>query len=265
LPLSLIYLLAISGLSFIGFVMAGWGSDSKYALLGGMRAAAQLISYEIPLILAMVGIVMVTASADVYQIILFQHHVPLIVLQPLGFIIFLTASVAEVERPPFDIPTGESEVAGGVFIEYSGIRWSMFQLTSYVNMYVFSLLGAFVFLGGWEWPFGRDIGWGYQLLLTVVKMSLFIVFFLWVRASFPRMRVDQLMSYAYKVLIPFALLQIFLNGLVIVYDLPARNVFLGATSGVAAVALVYLAYATVRRGEPRKPLRMVPNTVRSVA
>jgi NADH-quinone oxidoreductase subunit H len=265
LPLSLIYLLAISGLSFIGFLMAGWGSDSKYALLGGMRAAAQLISYEIPLILAMVGIVMITSSADVYQIILFQHHVPLIVLQPLGFIIFLTASVAEVERPPFDIPTGESEVAGGVFIEYSGIRWSMFQLTSYVNMYVFSLLGAFVFLGGWEWPFGRDIGWGYQLLLTVVKMSIFIFFFLWVRTSFPRMRVDQLMSYSYKVLIPFALLQIFLNGLVIVYDLPARNVFLGATSGAAALALVYLAYATVRRGEPRKPLRMVPNTVRSVA
>ncbi len=148
LPLSLIYLLAVSGLSFIGFLMAGWGSDSKYALLGGMRAAAQLISYEIPLILALVGVVMITASADVYNIILFQDDVPLIVWQPLGFLIFLTAAIAEVERPPFDIPTGESEVAGGVFIEYSGIRWSMFQLTSYVNMYVFALLGAFVFLGG---------------------------------------------------------------------------------------------------------------------
>jgi NADH-quinone oxidoreductase subunit H len=260
LPLSLIYLLAISGLSFIGFLMAGWGSDSKYAFLGGMRAAAQLISYEIPLILAMVGVVMIVASADVYEIILFQDKVPLIVWQPLGFLIFLTAAVAELERQPFDIPTGESEVAGGVFIEYSGIRWSMFQLTAYVNMYVISLLGAFVFLGGWEWPFGRDIGWGYQLLLTVAKMSIFIVFFLWARTSFPRMRIDQLMGYAWKVLIPFALVQIFLNGLVLVYDLP--DVFLLITSGAAALVLVYTVYQVVRV-EPRKPLQMVSVPARS--
>ena len=253
LPLSLIYLLSVSGLSFIGFLMAGWGSDSKYALLGGMRAAAQLISYEIPLILAMVGLVMVTHSADVYAIILFQDTVPLIVWQPLGFLIFLTASIAELERQPFDIPTGESEVAGGVFIEFSGIRWSMFQLTSYVNMYVFSLLGAFVFLGGWEWPFGRDIGWGYQLLLTVTKMSIFIVFYVWIRATLPRLRVDQLMTYAWKVLIPFALVQIFFNGLVIVYDLP--DVFLLVTSGAGAAALVTLVYRSVRT-TPRKPLHM---------
>ena len=199
---------------------------------------------------------MVVSSAAVYPIILFQDKVPLIVWQPLGFLIFLTASIAEVERPPFDIPTGESEVAGGVFIEFSGIRWSMFQLTGYVNMYVFALLGAFVFLGGWEWPFGRDVGWGYQLLLTVAKMSLFIFFYLWIRASMPRMRIDQLMSYAWKVLIPFALLQIFLNGLVIVYDLP--DVALLATSGAGAAALMYLAFRVVRRGEPRLPLQMVP-------
>src|SRR5438105_4908212 len=262
LPLSLLYLLAVSGLSFIGFLMAGWGSDSKYALLGGMRAAAQLISYEIPLILAMIGVVMVVSSANVYDIIIFQDKVPLIVWQPLGFMIFLIASIAELERQPFDIPTGESEVAGGVFIEYSGIRWSMFQLTSYVNMYVFSLLGAFVFLGGWEWPFGRDVGWGWQLALTTAKMSLFIGFYLWVRASFPRMRVDQLMSYAWKVLIPFALLQIFLNGLVLVYDLP--DVALLVTSGLGAAALIALAYGTVRV-QPRRPLEMVPANARSLA
>lgn len=261
LPLSLIYILAVSGLSFIGFLMAGWGSDSKYALLGGMRAAAQLISYEIPLILAMVGVVMITSSADVYEITIFQDVVPLIVWQPLGFLIFLTAAIAELERQPFDIPTGESEVAGGVFIEYSGIRWSMFQLTSYVNMYAFSLLGALVFLGGWEWPFGRDVGWGYQLLLIMVKMSIFIVFFLWVRASFPRLRVDQLMSYAWKVLIPFSLVQIFLNGLVLVYDLP--DVTLLLSSGAFAALLVYVVYQSVRV-EPRKPLQMVSVEARSV-
>lgn len=258
--LSLLFLLAISGLSFIGFLMAGWGSDSKYAFLGGMRAAAQLISYEIPLILSMVAVVMIVASADVYQIILFQDKVPLIVWQPLGFIIFLTAAVAELERQPFDIPTGESEVAGGVFIEYSGIRWSMFQLTSYVNMYVIALLGAFVFLGGWEWPWGRDIGWGWQLLLTVAKMGLFIVFFLWVRASFPRLRIDQLMSYAWKVLIPFSLVQIFLNGLVLVYDLP--DVFLLITSGAGALLLLFVVYQAVRV-QPREPLQMISVPARS--
>jgi NADH-quinone oxidoreductase subunit H len=263
LPLSLLYILAVSGLSFIGFLMAGWGSDSKYALLGGMRAAAQLISYEIPLILAMIGVVMVASSLDVYQIILFQDTVPLAVLQPLAFLIFLIASIAELERQPFDIPTGESEVAGGVFIEYSGIRWSMFQLTSYVNMYAFSLLGAFVFLGGWEWPFGTDIGWGYQLLLTMAKMSLFIVFYLWVRASFPRMRMDQLMSYAWKVLIPFALLQIFLNGLVLVYDLPATNLWLFATSTAGALLLAFVVYQAVRV-KPRRELQMVAVQARSV-
>ena len=260
LPLSLLYLLAVSGLSFVGFLMAGWGSDSKYALLGGMRAAAQLISYEIPLILASIGVVMIVASADVYEIILFQDKVPLIVWQPLGFLIFMIAAVAELERQPFDIPTGESEVAGGVFIEYSGIRWSMFQLTSYVNMYLFSLLGAFVFLGGWEWPWGRDVGWGYQLLLSLGKTSLFIVFFLWVRATFPRLRVDQLMSYAWKVLIPFALLQIFLNGLVLVYDLP--DVALFVTSGLGAAALVYLVYQSVRV-QPRRELELISVPARS--
>jgi NADH-quinone oxidoreductase subunit H len=264
LPLSLLYILAVSGLSFIGFLMAGWGSDSKYALLGGMRAAAQLISYEIPLILALIAVVMVASSADVYQIILFQHDIPLIALQPLAFLIFLTASIAELERQPFDIPTGESEVAGGVFIEYSGIRWSMFQLTSYVNMYAFALLGAFVFLGGWEWPRGTEWGWGYQLLLTMVKLALFIAFYLWVRASFPRLRVDQLMSYAWKVLIPFALLQIFVNGLVLVYDWPGRDFWLFLTSGAGAVALVAVVYQAVRV-QPRLPLRMVPVAARSGA
>jgi NADH-quinone oxidoreductase subunit H len=136
----------------------------------------------------------------------------------------------------------------------------MFQLTSYVNMYVISLLGAFVFLGGWEWPFGRDIGWGYQLLLTVVKMAVFIVFFLWVRASFPRLRIDQLMSYAWKVLIPFALVQIFLNGLVLVYDLP--DVFLLITSGAGALLLMWVIYQSVRI-TPREPLQMVSVPARS--
>jgi NADH-quinone oxidoreductase subunit H len=127
-------------------------------------------------------------------------------------------------------------------------------------MYVIALLGAFVFLGGWEWPWGRDIGWGWQLLLTVAKMGLFIVFFLWVRASFPRLRIDQLMSYAWKVLIPFALVQIFLNGLVLVYDLP--DVFLLITSGAGALLLFFVVYQAVRV-QPREPLQMVSVPARS--
>nr|WP_273389512.1 NADH-quinone oxidoreductase subunit H [Thermomonas hydrothermalis] len=151
--LSLIYVLAVSGLSFIGLLMAGWGSDNKYALLGGMRAAAQLISYEIPIILAALAVVIVTRTADLVDIVTWQGRVPLIVWQPLAFFIFFVASLSELERQPFDIPTAESEVVGGPFIEYSGIRWSMFQLTAYANLLSYSVLASLAgippFLGFW--------------------------------------------------------------------------------------------------------------------
>jgi len=254
LDLGLFYVVAVTGLSFIGFLMAGWASDNKYALLGGMRAAAQLISYEIPLVLALLAVSMVAGSLNLREIVEFQGRVPLIVWQPLAFFIFLAATLSELERQPFDIPTAESEVVGGPFIEYSGIRWSMFFLTSYANLFVYSLLATMVFFGGWDWPLGREAGLWLQIVWTFLKTSLLILFFIWIRFTFPRLRIDQLMAYCWKVLIPLAFLQIFLNGLVLTYGWP--DGLLLVTSGGGLALAGFIIYRAVRR-EPRR-LRMVP-------
>ena len=254
LDLGLFYVVAVTGLSFVGFLMAGWASDNKYALLGGMRAAAQLISYEVPMVVTLVAVAMIAGSLNLSEIVLFQNRVPLFVWQPLGFFIFIVAALAELERQPFDIPTAESEVVGGPFIEYSGIRWSMFFLASYTGLMIYSLLGALVFLGGWEWPLGTKAGLWLQLLLIFVKTSLFISFFMWVRFALVRLRIDQLMSYCWKVLIPLAFLQVFLNGLVLVYGWP--HGFLLLTSGAGLALAMYIIYRAVDT-EPRE-LRMVP-------
>ena len=254
LDLGLFYVVAVTGLSFVGFLMAGWASDNKYALLGGVRAAAQLISYEVPMIVTLVAVAMIVGSLNLSEIVLFQNRVPLVVWQPLGFFIFIAAALAELERQPFDIPTAESEVVGGPFIEYSGIRWSMFFLASYTGLMIYSLLGALVFLGGWEWPLGTEAGLWLQLLLIFVKTSLFIVFFMWVRFALVRLRIDQLMSYCWKVLIPLAFLQVFMNGLILVYGWPDGLLLL--TSGAGLVLAMYIIYRAVDT-EPRE-LRMVP-------
>ena len=254
LDLGLLYIVAVTGLSFIGLLMAGWASDNKYALLGGLRAAAQLISYEVPLVLSLLAVSMIVGSLNLSEIVVFQGRVPLFVWQPLALFIFITASLAEMERQPFDIPTAESEVVGGPFIEYSGMRWSMFFLTSYASLFIYSLLGATVFLGGWDWPLGKEIGLGWQLALMFAKTSFLILLFMWIRFTLPRLRIDQLMSYCWKVLIPLAFLQIFLNGLVLVYDWP--DVLLLVTSGAGLALAGYIIYRA-GRVEPRS-LRLVP-------
>jgi len=254
LDLGVFYVVAVTGLSFVGFLMAGWASDNKYALLGGIRAAAQLISYEVPMVLALVAVSMVAGSLNLTEIVIFQGHIPLFVWQPLAFFIFIVAALAELERQPFDIPTAESEVVGGPFIEYSGIRWSMFFLASYTGLLIYSLLGAIVFLGGWGWPLGEEAGLWLQILLTFAKTSLLVVFFMWVRFTFVRLRIDQLMSYCWKVLIPLAFLQIFLNGLVLVYGWPDGILLL--TSGAGLALAMYIIYRAVDT-TPRE-VRMVP-------
>jgi NADH-quinone oxidoreductase subunit H len=254
LDLGLFYVIAVTSLSFIGFLMAGWGSDNKYALLGGVRAAAQLISYEVPMVLSLVAIAMVTGTLNLSEIVEFQGRVPLFVWQPLALFIFLTASLAELERQPFDIPTAESEVVGGPFIEYSGIRWSMFFLTSYANLFIYSLLGAAVFLGGWNWPLGEEVGWGLQVALMSLKTGALIFFLIWFRFAMPRLRIDQLMGFCWKLLIPFAFLQIFLNGLVLVYEWP--DGLLLVTSGAGLALIMYAIYRVIHV-EPRR-VRLVP-------
>ena len=241
LPLGIFFLLAVQSVSIVGILMAGWGSDSKYALLGAARAVAQMISYEIPLVLSILCVAMLPQSLDLQRIVEYQDVAPNIALQPLAFVIFIIAVMAELNRQPFDMSVSESEVAGGWFIEYSGIRWSLFQLGEYANLFILSVLGSVVFLGGYAWPFGLDLGWPLQILLTLVKTSLLILALIWMRFSLPRLRVDQLMSYAWKVLIPLTFLQVFLNGLVLVYDWPKQIL---TVTGIIALVLVSL---TVRR------------------
>jgi len=246
LRLGLFFVFAILGLNIVGIMMAGLGSGNKYALLGGVRAAAQMISYEIPLIISLLCVVMITGAdmgggagtLNLNTIAALQEDRPYIVLQPLAFLIFFTAMLSELHRAPFDIPVAESEIVGGYFVEYSGIRWSMFQLTEYASMWAFSVFGAVVFLGGWAWPFGADAHWSIQLGSTMVKSIGFILMIFWVRTTVPRLRIDQLMSFCWKVLLPMSLVQMLMNGVILVYDWPQE--LLALTSALGAGALVYI-------------------------
>ena len=245
LGLGLFYIVAVSGVSIVGFVMAGWGSDNKYALLGGVRAAAQLISYEIPLVMAVLAVAMIGQSLNLVELVEGQGRVPFVVWQPLAFLIFLVAGLAELYRQPFDIPVAESEVVGGPLVEYSGIRWSMFQMAEVANMVLISVLASLLFLGGWNWPLGNGAGAGLQVPLIVVKASMFILLFMWLRGTLPRLRIDQMMAFCWQVLLPFAFLQIIINGWVLVYGWP--DWVLGALSGMAALAAGYLTYRMARQ------------------
>ncbi len=271
LDLGLFYVVAISSINIVGWVMAGWGSNNRYAMLGGLRAAAQAISYEIPLVLSLIAVAMVASSLNLSEIVAGQGRVPLIVWQPLAFAIFFIAMLAEINRTPFDIALGESEMAGGPHIEYSGIRWSMFFLAEYAALFLFALIGSAVFLGGWAWPMGDGaydlnllgfLGWvnvdvdpvtvtlgrWWQIGLTLTKTMALIFTVFWVRVTLPRMRIDQLMSFSWKVLMPLAFAQILVNGLILVYGW--HDLLLLLTSGAGAVLLFIVIDQGVRRPRP---------------
>jgi NADH-quinone oxidoreductase subunit H len=248
LGLGMFFVFAILGLNIVGIMMAGLGSGNKYALLGGVRAAAQMISYEIPLVISLLCVVMIS-GADIGDnsngtlnlniLTALQSERPYILLQPLAFLIFFTAMLSELHRAPFDIPVAESEIVGGYFVEYSGIRWSMFQLSEYASMWGFSVFGSVVFLGGWAWPWGLfdwDAPALVQILTTMAKSFLFIVLIFWVRTTLPRLRIDQLMSFCWKVLLPMSLVQLLMNGVILFYEWPQE--LLALTSAIGAGILV---------------------------
>lgn len=247
LALGLFYVFAVLGLNIVGILMAGLGSGNKYALLGGVRAAAQMISYEIPLVISLLCVVMITGAEEgmngvgtlnLNVIAALQEDRPYIVLQPLAFLIFFTAMLSELHRAPFDIPVAESEIVGGYFVEYSGIRWSMFQLSEYASMWGFSVFGSVVFLGGWAWPFGVDAHWTIQLGTTLVKSLAFIIAIFWVRTTVPRLRIDQLMNFSWKVLLEMSFLQLIVNGFILYYEWPQE--LLALTSAIGAAILITL-------------------------
>ena len=202
--MGLFFFVAVSVLSIVGLVLAGWSSNSKYAILGGFRSAAQLVSYEIPIIMVILGVAMLAGSLDFNVVVsVGQADVPYAVVQPLAFVVFMIAGLAEVGRTPFDIYFAESEVVGGPFVEYSGAHWAIFFLAEYVNTFVIGALGALLFLGGWQWPFD-DPPTALAVALFLGKSYLLVVVIFWVRATYPRLRIDQLMAFGWKVLIPLS-------------------------------------------------------------
>ncbi|MGM9926966.1 MAG: NADH-quinone oxidoreductase subunit NuoH [Bacillus sp. (in: firmicutes)] len=211
--IGLLYYIAVSGMTTVGIVTGSWASNNKYALLGGMRAAAQMISYEIPLVMSVVGLVLLAGSLNLNDIVTAQEPYWFIILQPIAFIIFIIASVAELNRTPFDLPEAESELVAGFHTEYSGFRWAFFMLAEYVYLFAMSALTTVLFLGGWLAPFAfLDFIPG--AVWFALKFSAIVYLLIWIRASFPRLRADQLMEFGWKVLLPIALVNIFVTALV---------------------------------------------------
>jgi NADH-quinone oxidoreductase subunit H len=214
-----LYAMAFGGIAFYGLMLGGWSSGSKYSFLGSMRAAAQLISYEVAQGLALVGVVMMTGSLSLTKIVAFQGepgHWWFIFPQFVGFIVFMVAGFAETNRAPFDLAEADAELVGGYNTEYGGGRFGAFFAAEYANMVVVSGLVATLFLGGWNLPFGIDPPHWVDPIVVLVKMLLFLVFFIWVRATLPRLRYDQLMAFGWKILLPLATLNALVTAILVV-------------------------------------------------
>ena len=204
--IGLLYIFALSSLGVYGVVLGGWASNSKYSLLGGIRGAAQMISYELSLGLSLVPMVMLAHSFNLVDIVDAQRSYPFILVQPLSFVIFFISAVAESKRIPFDLPEAENELGAGFHMEYSGMRFGLFFLGEYVHMQVLGALIAVFFLGGWHGPVLPPLVW---LFIKIVLVAFMMV---WIRGTLPRLRYDQLMTLGWKVLIPAALINIVLTG-----------------------------------------------------
>jgi NADH-quinone oxidoreductase subunit H len=221
--IGIVYFFAVLGLSVVGLLVAGWASYNKYSLLGGLRSAAQMVSYEIPLTLSIVGAVALAGTLSFSELIQWQHdHGWLFIWQPVGLAIFYVASLAEVNRTPFDMVEADSELVAGPFTEYSGMRFGFFFFAEYVALFIMSGILISLFFGGYlaPWPFPAQLGgfagtlWG--ILWFFLKTYIFVFIAVWLRATLPRVRVDQLMSVAWKVLLPLALVNLFVTAIAVV-------------------------------------------------
>lgn len=262
LNVGVLYIIALGGIASMGALMAGWSSNNKYALLGGFRVVAQLMSYEIPLVLAMLAVVVYanTMSMDklaARQGVLYFGFLPgwYIFVMPLAFIVFFVAALAEGERAPFDLLEAESEIVAGFNIEYSGIKFAWFFLQFFVNSLLLSAIMATLFLGGWQGPFVDRIP-VLGIVYFFIKTTVVLFVLMWVRATYPRLRIDQMMAFCWKVLVPLGLVVVFLSALFV--KLPIANegvkaVLLSAANIVALlVALGLLGRALRKRAETRR-------------
>ncbi len=214
IDIGILYVFAIGSLAVYAVILAGWASNNKYSFLGGLRSSAQLISYEIPMGMSILGMVLICGSLDLNSIVNWQdQHVWGVVAQPLGFLLFLVSAFAETNRLPFDLPESEQELVGGFHTEYSAMKFGMFFLGEYIHVITVSFLVVLLFFGGWDFP-GLDmhqVGWPAafaKVLVLLMKVSGMIVFMMWIRWTLPRFRYDQLMDLAWKRMIPLALINL---------------------------------------------------------
>lgn len=235
LDLGLFYIIAFSVVGILGLVLAGWGSANKYGTLGGLRAAAQLISYEIPIIMVAISMAMLAQSLDLREIVNGQDDYIYFLVQPLGLALFFIAGLAEVGRTPFDIYFAESEIVGGPFVEYSGAHWSVFFLAEYINTFAIAALTVILFFGGWSGP-GLTGDWGIIYFLLKVYLVIMVIF--WIRGTFPRLRIDQLMAFAWKVMVPMSFLTIVMTAVYQFYGWPAWSLTAMSTTGLVVVGIV---------------------------
>lgn len=212
----ILYVFAVGSLTVYGIILAGWASNNKYSFLGGLRSSAQIISYEVPLGLSILGMVLLAGSLDLNTIINWQdrHHVWGMVVQPVGFLLFLVSAFAETNRLPFDLPEAEQELVGGYHTEYSALKFGMFFLGEYIHMITVSYLTVVLFAGGWDLPFVLDqeqtglLATLAKVLVMLAKVACMVLFIMWVRWTLPRFRYDQLMDLAWKSLVPLALVNL---------------------------------------------------------
>ena len=256
LDMGLFYIVAFSVVTILGLVLAGWGSANKYGTLGGLRSAAQLISYEIPVIMVVISVAMLAQSLDLRDISNFQFpgvqsspeeagftNIPFAVIMPLGLVIFLIAGLAELGRTPFDIYFAESEIVGGPFVEYSGAHWSVFFLAEYMNTFAIAALTALLFLGGWHGPFLPDWLW------FLVKAYFVVLLIFWVRGTFPRLRIDQLMAFAWQVMVPLSFVNIVIVAIYLFYGWPWWVATI--MSSACTLVIAYLVYKHLSRPAAR--------------
>jgi NADH-quinone oxidoreductase subunit H len=260
LSIGFLYIVAVGSLVTIGIFMASWSSRNKYALLSGLRTVAQMISYEIPMVLSVVGVLLLVGSLSMVSIVEAQGQwrLPFIVLQPLAFVLYFTAAVAEVNRSPFDLPEGESEIVAGYHIEYAGIKFAMFLLAEYINAFSICAIATTIFLGGWQGPILPSWAWFF------IKAYTLYFILIWLRGTLPRLRVDQLMNFAWKTLVPLALTNLMVTALVA--KLVPQNSLMGAAAFLAANVVIIVGIAVVKYPRWKREKReavLVPRAVAS--
>jgi NADH-quinone oxidoreductase subunit H len=212
---AVLYILSVTSISVYGITLAGWSSNNKYAMLGGLRSTAQMISYELALAMAFVGPMMIAGSMSMMDIVKAQSHLWFILLQPVAFVIYFISSLAEINRAPFDMPEAEQELTAGYHTEYSGMKFALFFMAEYIKMIAIAMIGSSIFLGGFQGPFVDVYPWLGPLYLFI-KVIIWLFVLIWLRATLPRIRYDRLMALGWKVLFPLALVNVVVTGIVIV-------------------------------------------------